>query len=104
MADSYGELRPLEQRYRRPIRTFPQSFGYLPVACLSNICPEKARRRFLGESSESVRFSGYADVLFQTEVLPVVGEGVGRVAGKEKAFGQGAVSSAKESAMTENPF
>lgn len=24
--------------------------------------------------------------------------------GKEKAFGQGAVSSAKESAMTENPF
>lgn len=51
------------------------------MACLSNICPEKARRRFLGESSESVRFSGYADVLFQTEVLQVVGEGVGRVAG-----------------------
>lgn len=42
---------------------------------------KKARRRFLGESSESVRFSGYADVLFQTEVLQVVGEGVGRVAG-----------------------
>ena len=51
------------------------------MACLSNICLEKARRRFLGESSESVRFSGYADVLFQTEVLQVVGEGVGRVAG-----------------------
>lgn len=33
------------------------------------------------ETSESVRFSGYAYVFFQTEVLQVVGEGVGRVAG-----------------------